>query len=219
MIFEAPKLVGILDNMFSQKFADYLYKVEGRYSSNPKDTARTCHEGIHTVLGITYCNYMITRLHLGKSQSYQSFLDMSSSEWLEIFNRLYPENVIYDGLYELNQDKPVLAMYIIDWAFNRGQYGMEVDLAKFQREKLGIVDDNITIPEILENFRTSIIPESGLLKMLYFNRIAMYKTLKQYPTFGKGWENRVRKFYRIFVDSDVLEALAKYDPELMKIKI
>ena len=205
--------------MLTEKFANYLFSVEGKYSSNSDDTASKCHEGVHTTYGITFCNWVNVRDRIKKDSSYECFLAMSVADWMDVMDVLYFENKQFKNWDKLFAEYPILAQFLIDWAFNRGSQGMEADLANYQRKHMGIVDSNITKPEIFMNFLLSNRSETSILRDLYFERFMMYKTLGKYPKFGAGWENRVRKYYRLFAPSSVLQSLAKYDDKLMTYKL
>ena len=195
-----------------ESFLKYILKVEGRKSSDAADSASKCYPGgVHTNKGITFCRWQNHRKKIGKSSTYQSFLNMTDQDYAELVYFGYFDNDDFKGFWKTFESRPIAALFLIDWAYNRGNSGMERDLAKFQREKMGIVDNNITIPEILTNIRTSQWSDHLLLVSLFYRRIKIYNDIvKQNPSLNKylnGWKNRVKKFYLQFAPSDVLQTL------------
>lgn len=231
MITEARRLVGrlkkwlviviaaiIIYNIFnrkkvfgSQEFENYLLSVEGKKSSNRSDSASSCHSGFHTNRGITFCTWVSERKKLGLSQDYETFLNMTLSQWSEIVTQMYFENPSFTGLKALHDKMPTLAKYCIDWCFNHGNGGFERRIAPWQRTFYGVVDNDITKPEIFSNFLSYSTDEDQLLVELYFLRKKVYEEIaRKNPEkrqFLKGWINRINKFYNLFANKNVLDRI------------
>jgi lysozyme family protein len=197
--------------IFSKEFEDYILSVEGGKSSNQKDPAKKCHAGVHTNKGITYCSWDFVQKQLGRTSDYDRFLNMSHEDWQECMNVLFLENAKFGNIAKLGDKYPVLAMFCIDWAFNHGSGGFERAVAKWQREKLGIVDKNITKDEIYENFINSDWTEDDLLISLLKRRKEVYNSIvaksPSKSVFIKGWLNRVNKFCMTFCSAYVQDSL------------
>lgn len=195
---------------------DYILEVEGKTSSDSGDVGPAkCVPagGIHTVRGITFCKWKADASKIGLNPSYSSFLNMTDKQYSDFIHYFYMNNQQYNGWWKLFQVKPVLASFMIDWGYNRGEGGLEGDLARFQRELMKIQDNDITIPEAFTNFRTSKWSENALLVALYYRRIKIYRTIDArrvkngLPSVIKGWTNRVNKFYKRFAPIEVLNEL------------
>lgn len=193
------------------KFTQYILDVEGKRSSSQKDKAKKCYPaGVHTNKGITFCKWQKFRGDRGLDSSYEAFLNMSNNDYKQILFEDYLDNDAFKGFWKTYETRPVVAMFLIDWAFNRGNTGMEMDLAKWQREKMGIVDNNITIPEIFANIRNSNWSDHYMLLSLFYRRIKVYERIAQDPEQAEnlpGWRNRVKRFYLRFAPEDVLATL------------
>lgn len=194
-------------------FAKYILDVEGRKSSSQNDVAKKCYPGgVHTNKGITFCKWKKFRKDKNLDDSYEAFLNMSNDDYKQILFDDYMNNQTFNGFWKTYELRPVAAMFIIDWAFNRGVSGMESDLAKWQREKMGINDNNITIPEIFANIRNSTWSDDFMLLSLFYRRIKVYERIAENPNQKpnlKGWKNRVKKFYLRFAPQSVISELEK----------
>lgn len=196
------------------KFLNYILSVEGRNSSDSGDPAAECYpSGIHTVKGITFCKWQNTAPKLGFSSSHGAFVNMTNEQYSKILHLDYLNSQAFDGFWKLYDTRPAIALLLIDWAYNRGNGGMESDLAKYQRDLLKIQDNDITIPEIMKNFRNSKWSDKSLLVSLFWRRLKRYKDIddarraKGLKSYYKGWANRVKKFYLQFAPSEVITEL------------
>jgi hypothetical protein len=101
----------------------------------------------------------------------------------------------------------------MDWSYNRGNNGFEGDIAKYQRNVLKIVDNDITLQETFSNFRKSQYTQDQLLIGLFWRRLAVYKKIDERKVAQgkkstyKGWANRVKKFYKRFAPASVIAKL------------
>jgi hypothetical protein len=104
---------------------------------------------------------------------------------------------------------PQVAMFLVDWAFHHGAGGMERDIAKWQREKLGIVDKNITKQEIYANILKSGWNQEKLMISLLKRRKERLTDLAvgSKKVFWKGWMNRVNRFAVTFCSDYVRNSL------------
>ncbi len=196
-------------------FVTYLLDVEGKTSSNPNDSAADFVPAgmIHTVKGITYPKYKTAMSKLGKEMSYSNFVNMDMDLYKDILAVEYFNSPAFAGWWSLYQVKPVIAMFFMDWAYNRGNNGFEGDIAKYQRNVLKIVDNDITLQETFSNFRKSQYTQDQLLVGLFWRRLAVYKRLDEIKVANgkesvyKGWANRVKKFYKKFASQSVIAKL------------
>jgi hypothetical protein len=198
-------------------FIPYLLDVEGKTSRDPDDSASQFVPAgaIHTVKGITFPKFVTAMNKLGLPSSYSAFLNMDMETYKSVLSVEYFDNPALSGWWKLYQVKPTIALFFIDWAYNRGNGGFENDIAKYQRNVLKIVDSDITIPESFSNFRKSQYTQDQLLVGLFWRRLAVYKKLdeirvaKGKDSVYKGWANRVKKFYTRFASPSVIARLKK----------
>jgi hypothetical protein len=196
------------------KFLNYILSVEGRNSSDPDDPASECYPGgIHTVNGITFCKWQKTAPKIGVSASHNAFVNMTNEQYSKILHLDYLNSQSFDGFWKLYDERPAIALLLIDWAYNRGNGGMEADLAKYQRDLLKLQDNDITIPEIMSNFRRSKWSDDALLISLFWRRLKRYKDIddarraRGQKSYYKGWANRVKNYYKQFAPATVITEL------------
>jgi lysozyme family protein len=197
------------------EFLPYLLAVEGKTSKDPNDPAAQYVPAgaIHTVKGITYPKFETAMNTLGLSSSYSNFINMNMDLYKKVLSVEYFNNPAFSGWWRLYDTKPTIALFFIDWAYNRGDGGFESDIAKYQRNVLKIVDNDITLPETFSNFKNSKYSQDQLLVGLFWRRLAVYKKIDQNriangkPSVYKGWANRVKKFYKTFASQNVLNKL------------
>ena len=60
---------------------------------------------------------------------------------------------------------------------------------KLLQQSLGVVSDGIIGPRVMQKIRESNVTD--IIKVFSESRREYYRTLKQFPIFGKGWLNRV----------------------------
>jgi len=191
MISETSAAVGLV------KFRPFLQRWEGGTSSKQTDAAAGCHAGIHTVKGITWCTYPGLKAQLGEPCFYQGFLNMGDAEWNRLYD-LYVSNLRLVDLHKLIEINPLLAYQLVEMGWMGGGGSLEKWMASFQRDWLGVVDSNITKPEIVQNFLVSNKSQEDINVALYWRREKIYKSFKNKE--GKnpnllGWMHRLYDLY------------------------
>jgi len=181
-----------------QDFIDFVKQWEGGISRAKTDTASK-HvapgtNGIHTNKGITWTTYWNHGKGHGYIPTVKDFLEMSDARWLQIFNKLYWHPMHGD---KLMLKDPALAFYVVQFAWGSGTGGAERQLAKFQRQKMAIVDNNITKLEIAQNFLLDPMPVAVRFKQLIDFKRNYFISLNQ-PANTKGWLNRLNDFDKKF---------------------
>lgn len=189
---------------FEKKLVDYILQKEGGLSRQPADNAAAnpapyTHNGYndwHTNMGITWKAFESNASKLGYQVNYQNFFFMPHSIWYKILKEVYMQGYPLERIDHLPRIKAV----IITWAWGSGLGGSEKRLADYQREVMGIVDSNITRPEIVENFRKHI---NGMNERAYFDslcnrRLEDFKKMNDWPVFGNGWSKSLERFRKLF---------------------
>jgi len=181
-----------------QDFIDFVRQWEGGKSKALTDTASKNPApgsgGVHTNKGITWTTYYNNGKGHGYKPSVPDFLKMSDKRWLQIFDSCYWDPMHGDKL--MLRD-PSLAFFVVQFAWGSGTGGAEIQLAKFQRQKMGVVDSNITKSEIANNFVLDPMPTAVRFKQLIDFKAAYFKSLAQ-PANLKGWLNRLNDFNQKF---------------------
>ena len=181
-----------------QDFIDFVRQWEGGVSRAKTDTASSSVApgtgGIHTNKGITWTTYYNKGKGHGYKPTVSDFLKMSDERWLQIFNKLYWNPMHGDRL--MLKD-PCLAFYCVQFAWGSGTGGAEKQLAKFQRQHMGVVDANITKSEIAENFLLDPMPVAARFAQLIEFKKNYFISLNQ-PANIKGWLNRLNDFNEKF---------------------
>lgn len=181
-----------------QDFIDFVRQWEGGTSRATTDTAsEDCApgtNGIHTNKGIRWTTYYNKGKGHGYKPSVSDFLKMTDERWLQIFNDVYWKPMYGD---KLMLKDPALAFFVVQFAWGSGTGGAEKQLAKFQRQKMGIVDDNITKQEIANNFVLDPMPFPIRFQQLIDFKSDYYRSLGQ-PANLNGWLNRLNDFNEKF---------------------
>lgn len=181
-----------------QDFIDFVRQWEGGVSRAKTDTASKNVApgtgGIHTNKGITWTTYYNNGKGHGYKPTVQDFLKMSDERWLQIFNKCYWEPMKGD---QLMLKDPALAFYCVQFAWGSGLGGAEIQLAKFQRAKMGIVDNNITKKELADNFLLDPVPFPIRFQELIEWKRNYFISLNQ-PANINGWLNRLNDFNEKF---------------------
>lgn len=81
----------------------------------------------------------------------------------------------------------VLKYPLFDFAVNSGP----ATAAKTLQRRIGVVDDGMIGPITLMEIR--LWPEKDLALALCLDRLKLLSGLPQWPAFGRGWTNRVRR--------------------------
>lgn len=184
-----------------QDFIKWVKKWEGGKSSASTDSASNVNGGapggVHTNKGIQWIVYKHYCKVKNRPVSSKEFLDMPDAIWDGIFNEFYWNPMHCD---KIMIREPFLAFYVCQFAWGSGLGGAEAQLAKFQRQHMGVVDTNITKQEIANNFVITPIPVKILANKLIDFKLNYYKSLGQ-PANLKGWTNRIMDFKKNFMPS------------------
>lgn len=177
-------------------FIAFVKKWEGGKSRATTDSASNYGGpgGVHTNKGITWATYKGSAKLCGYTPTAEDFLNMSDKRWLQIFDKIYWDKWQGDKLMVRD---PFLAFFVVQFAWGSGNKGAEIQLAKFQRKYMGIIDNDITPTEIVKNFIVTPIPIPVLAKQLINFKANYFKSLNQ-PANIKGWLNRLNDFEKKF---------------------
>lgn len=143
---------------------------EGGWSSHPCDPGGSTNKGITLT---TFVNF------LGRSSTEEELRNISNAQIYAIYNRNYWDRVAGDRL-------PIgFDLCVFDMAVNGGP-GRAVRMVQ---EIVGSAADGIMGPRTL-----AAIAEQdtlSLIRQYSEERRRFYKSLKTFPTFGRGWLRRV----------------------------
>jgi lysozyme family protein len=147
-----------------------VLKYEGGYVNHPKDPGGATNRGVTQA---TYNSYRTS-----KSLAPQSVRAISSQEVGDIYKSLYWDKVRGDDL------PAGVDLAVFDLAVNSG-----VSRAlRMLQECVGVTADGVVGPKTLDAVRAS---GNGLIDKLCDARLKFLQRLPTWPTFGKGWGNRV----------------------------
>lgn len=190
--------------LFITKIAAYIQRMEGglgrgladNASSYPAPWTYQGKTGWHTNKGVTFRTFEANAKKLGYEVTPNNFFEMPDVIWWKIFKNQFLNQWQLDEIDHLPRIKAV----IITWAWNSGNGGTERLLANFQREKMGIVDSNITKAEIIQNFKKKVTPANEIewFDKLCERRKEDYSKMSDFVTYGRGWYNAVDKFIKEF---------------------
>lgn len=183
----------------STKIMPFFLAKEGGLSRSVLDTAssnpcpyqnpKTGLTGYHTNKGVTWTTFQNSADSIGYDKNdYNLFFEMPENIWGSIYKSKY-----WDPYYLDQMKSQIFANIIVSWAWGSGLAGAEKQLANFLRTKKGVVDSNITKPEILQHFNNLVNDEVNTANELYDWRERFFNSLNQ-PTFLKGWLNRLEDF-------------------------
>ena len=149
--------------MFDDAFTELMGN-EGGYSNNPADP------GGETMWGITKC---VANLH-GYTGAMQD-LPQSTAKTIA--------KAVYWDPYLCDQFDPRVAFQVFDTAYNGGEP------VKWLQEAVGVTPDGIIGARTIAAVRST----DPLKTIMRFDaqRILYLTSLKTWPTFGKGWMNRI----------------------------
>ncbi|WP_407529462.1 glycoside hydrolase family 108 protein [Methylobacterium oryzisoli] len=144
---------------------------EGGYSNHPKDP------GGSTQNGVTQATYDDYRKKSGKPAQ-----DVRKIDYTEIY-QLYKRNY-WDRIQ--GDDLPAGVDYaVFDWAVNSGPKRAIIGLQRV----VGVADDGKLGPITLAAVRG--MDQAAIVNRLNDDRLTFFRQLSTWPTFGKGWSNRV----------------------------
>ena len=156
-----------------QNFPAALKKVlahEGGWADHPKDP------GGATMKGVTLYNY---RRYVNPKATKRDLRNISDAELEMIYKKHYWDVCRCDEL------PPGLDYVVFDFGVNSGP-GRS---AKFLQRILPVKVDGRIGPKTIQAVYS--YDNKSAIKLLCDNRLAWLKTLKHWPTFGKGWSRRV----------------------------
>ena len=153
------------------KCLQLVLKHEGGYVNHPNDPG-----------GMT--NYGVTRKvyekYLGKEVTETDMKDMSLEHVGEIYKKKYWDKVRGDDL------PSGLDWAVFDFAVNAGVSRAAKVLQGFIATSVDGVIGSGTLKAI-DNYPTSL---KGVIEVYTAQRSSFYRSLKNYDTFGKGWDRR-----------------------------
>ena len=149
----------------------FIQSHEGGFCNHPKDPGGCTNKGV--TLG-TYQQFF------GKNKTVEDLKKITDEEWNHIFKTGFWDKVKADEI----QDQSV-ANIIVDWAYNSGAGRAIKEIQKV----LEIPVDGVFGPKTLEAINSREPKE--LFSKLHTARENYYRGLKNFPTFGRGWLNRL----------------------------
>jgi len=151
---------------------EYLVKSEGGYVDNPKDP------GGRTNLGVTQ---KVWESWVGRESNEKEMRALTKADVEPLYKRKYWDACRCDDL-------PTGLDYLVfDFAVNAG-VGRS---AKTLQSCIGVSVDGQIGNQTIET--TKKIAPSDLIEQFSEAKINFYKSLVTFPTFGKGWLNRVEE--------------------------
>jgi len=153
------------------KCLQLVLKHEGGYVNHPNDP------GGMTNYGVTKKVY---EKYLGKEVTETDMKDMSLEHVGEIYKRKYWDKVRGDDL------PSGLDWAVFDFAVNAGVSRAAKVLQGFIATSVDGVIGSGTLKAI-DNYPTSL---KGVIEVYTAQRSSFYRSLKNYDTFGKGWDRR-----------------------------
>ena len=97
-----------------------------------------------------------------------------------------------------NDKHPSIEFFLRDHYFNSGRKNtMKILQRALNALGATLTDDGLPGPKTSAALKNTLDGnrDKDLLKHLYENRLAFYKSCKQDPTFGRGWDERTRNAY------------------------
>ncbi len=153
------------------KCLQLVLKHEGGYVNHPNDP------GGMTNYGVTKKVY---EKYLGKEVTETDMKDMSLEHVKEIYKKKYWDKVRGDDL------PSGLDWAVFDFAVNAGVSRAAKVLQGFIATSVDGVIGSGTLKAI-DNYPTSL---KGVIEVYTAQRSSFYRSLKNYDTFGKGWDRR-----------------------------
>lgn len=159
-----------MDRNFARSLALVL-KSEGGWSDNPKDP------GGATMKGVTLANF---RRYVQANATKDDLRHITDAQIATVYRRFYWDAVRASDL----PDGVDYATF--DFAVNSGPGRA----AKYLQMTVGVTQDGEIGPATLRAVKAR--PTSAIINSLCDLRLAFLKRLATWPTFGKGWSDRVR---------------------------
>ncbi len=155
-----------------------VLRYEGGYSNHPDDP------GGPTMKGIIQRVYDAYRRSKGQTTRSVKLLD--DGELRDIYRTQYWDAVRADEL------PAGLDLLVFDGAVNSGP----AQSAKWFQRALGVKDDGV-IGDVTLQAARDCADKAGLIDKVCDRRLSMLRSLKTWPTFGKGWSARVADLRRL----------------------
>lgn len=185
----------------------HMLKWEGKYSSDPKDSARSTStkkllngHPIHTNQGITYATWLNSASKLGHPKTESGFLNMTSDQWGKIMKRFYWDYVFGDQI-----NSQAIAELLTEIVWGSGPGGLKPNVILMQK----FLKDRGYDPQGIDGGMgpntvaalNKFTKEKGakgieeIVSLIFKNRS---NQLKGYPSAKdhlKGWMNRMNDWY------------------------
>lgn len=157
---------------------DKVLKHEGGFTADERDNGNLLPDGRKgsTNLGVTQVAW---ENYLGHPVTWNDMKALTPEIVKPFYKKLYWDRCYCDKL------PSGLDYLMLDFSINAGT-GRAV---KLLQESLGCVADGVIGPNTMSEIQKT--NAESLINKFSEEKIKFYRTLKSYPTFGKGWENRV----------------------------
>lgn len=148
----------------------FILSWEGGFANHPQDP------GGATMKGVTLQTFKGV---FGASKTVEDLKRITDEQWHTIYKKYYWDRWKADQIYSQS-----IANLVVDWVWASGSHG----ITKVQ-ELLGVKADGIVGPKTLDalNSKDRLV----LFDRIWKRREQFIKSLKTYPTFGRGWMNRL----------------------------
>lgn len=148
----------------------FILSWEGGFANHPQDP------GGATMKGVTLQTFKGV---FGASKTVEDLKRITDEQWHTIYKKYYWDRWKADQIYSQS-----IANLVVDWVWGSGAHG----ITKVQ-ELLGVKVDGIVGPKTLDalNSKDRLV----LFDRIWKRREQFIKSLKTYPTFGRGWMNRL----------------------------
>lgn len=154
------------------KVMDHIFQWEGGYVDHPRDP------GGATNMGITFGTLQEWRGELITKQDVQN---LTREEAMDIYRSRY-WNAVDGDWFPAGLD-----LVLMDGGVNSGPRAS----VRWLQRALGVTDDGILGPQTRAAVRASQ-SLSGLIEKTLDERLKSVRQFRNYDTFGRGWENRIR---------------------------
>lgn len=148
----------------------FILSWEGGFGNHPQDP------GGATMKGVTLATFQSV---YGKNKTVQDLKNITDEQWHYIFKTLFWDKWKADRIGSQS-----IANLVVDWTYNSGSHG----ITKVQ-ELLGVKVDGIVGEKTLNALNSQ--DRLVLFDKIWKRREQFYKSLKTFPTFGRGWMNRL----------------------------
>lgn len=148
----------------------FIISWEGGFANHPQDP------GGATMKGVTLATF---RQVFGTSKTVTDLKNITDGQWHTIYKKYYWDRWKADQI-----GSQTIANLLVDWVWASGSHG----ITKVQ-ELLGVKTDGIVGPKTLDalNSKDRLV----MFDKIWKRREQFIKSLKTYPTFGRGWTNRL----------------------------